>query len=351
MIRTYRYVSHSMEKMQEFIDYIFLDVWCRAPEGLTFGGDLFKQNTDLYDVISDFGFSGTAPERGKLFYENIKEIYALFEPLNSTEIGELKNWYSANNQIEKICNNIQQNHIRYSDLHNRHPDLSDRLKEFFMGLYSGNLLGLAKLREKIGDIDDHYNELMETNQRPSKCPVCGMVDILSKHSKREAYDHYLPKSIYPFNSINFRNLVPTCYCCNSSYKGPKDPIDEHTPKRVFHPYTTPSDNIEVSVFFDPFIGDNIPEESVHISYGPASIEDEISTWRSLYGIDERYRTKLSGPDAKDWLEQSRMLRNKYKISIAEQIDDQQEATTKDSLANSNFLKLAFLEGCERANLV
>ncbi len=28
-------------------------------------------------------------------------------------------------------------------------------------------------------------------------------------SNPEAYDHYLPKSLYPFNSINFRNLVPT----------------------------------------------------------------------------------------------------------------------------------------------
>ena len=56
------------------------------------------------------------------------------------------------------------------------------------------------------------------------------------HSKREAYDHYLPKVLYPFNSINFRNLAPACHECNSTYKLGKDPA--HNPagrRKAFNP--------------------------------------------------------------------------------------------------------------------
>ena len=30
MLFPYKYVPHQMEKMQEFIDFIFYEVWCKA---------------------------------------------------------------------------------------------------------------------------------------------------------------------------------------------------------------------------------------------------------------------------------------------------------------------------------
>jgi hypothetical protein len=41
MLFAYTYVPHAMEKMQEFIDFIFFEVWCKAPIGLAFSLDLF----------------------------------------------------------------------------------------------------------------------------------------------------------------------------------------------------------------------------------------------------------------------------------------------------------------------
>jgi hypothetical protein len=37
-----------------------------------------------------------------------------------------------------------------------HKALGEQLATFFKGLYSQSLLGLAALRAKIGNIDDHY---------------------------------------------------------------------------------------------------------------------------------------------------------------------------------------------------
>lgn len=108
-------------------------------------------------------------------------------------------------------------------------------------MYSQSLLDLAALRAKIGDIDDHYQTFVQTN-KAGKCPFCGINDLLGEyHSKREAYDHYLPKALYPFNSINFRNLVPACHHCNSSYKTSKDPAyTQKTPPGQFSaaPFST-----------------------------------------------------------------------------------------------------------------
>lgn len=44
--------------------------------------------------------------------------------------------------------------------------------------------------------------------------ICQPCDINGvHHTKREAYDHYRPKPLYPFNSVNFRNLAPACHEC------------------------------------------------------------------------------------------------------------------------------------------
>lgn len=105
MLFPYTYVPHQMEKMQEFIDFIFFEVWCKAPIGIEFTLELFDNKPDLKDVLTSFGFASHAPTRGKQFYKEIKAIYALFEPLTPQQIDQFKQWYKANNEIEKVCNN------------------------------------------------------------------------------------------------------------------------------------------------------------------------------------------------------------------------------------------------------
>ena len=47
MLFPYTYVPHQIEKMQAFIDFIFHEVWCKAPIGLDFHADLFDGNPVL----------------------------------------------------------------------------------------------------------------------------------------------------------------------------------------------------------------------------------------------------------------------------------------------------------------
>lgn len=359
MLFPYKYVPHQMEKMQEFIDFIFYEVWCKAPIGMVFSPDLLERNSDLREVITYFGFSANAPERGKQFYKDIKGIYELFAGLTSLQIEQLKLWYGANNDIEKVCANdpaIQIAH--YADIKVVNLDLSDRLASFFKGLYSHQLLDLAALRSKIGEIDEHYQAFMRVNTM-GKCPFCGVADMHGTyHSKREAYDHYLPKALYPFNSINLRNLIPACHHCNSSYKAsidpayvPKDPAQAGGRRKVFYPFTATDYQITLKIELKTSDIAQLTPADIDLEFGPPELYEQIETWKDVYGIEERYKAKCcSGTDARYWLVRALDESRNYGGSIDEVLASSVRHAKEYLFAESNFLKHAFLDACHRIGI-
>jgi hypothetical protein len=355
MLFSYQYVPHQMEKMQEFIDFIFFEVWCKAPEGEPFSLDLFNGNAKLKEVMEAFHYSDA--KGANFFNGHVQRIYDLFASLTPDQIDKFKQWYQANNDIEKVCANNPTAHIvRYVDIKATYLDLSQQLASFFKGLYSQDLLDLAALKEKIGQIDNHYHAFMAVNKE-GKCPFCGLIDLLGVyHTKREAYDHYLPRGLYPFNSINFRNLVPACHCCNSSYKlsqdpafTPKDPVRSASRRKVFYPYAAPSHKVEITIDLSTPDVEQLTPCDVQLTFGPSAIHEELETWKDIYGIEERYKAKCCSNDAKDWLEQVRILHDSGK-NPQESLAMVRQQAEKDPIANSNFLKIAFLEGCYRIGI-
>lgn len=360
MLFSYIYVPHQMEKMQAFIDFIFYEVWCKAPNGLVFHPDLFEGNPDLKEVMSEFGFSAQAAKRGKAFYKDVKSIYELFAPLSTQEIDQLKQWYQGNNDLEKVCaKDPSAQIIRYTDIAIVHKSLSEQLAAFFKDLYSQSLLDLAALRAKIGDIDDHYKTFMQTN-KAGKCPFCGINDLLSEYnSKREAYDHYLPKALYPFNSINFHNLVPACHHCNSSYKTSKDPAcpskdpaQAAQRREFFYPYTATPYTIKLQVTLQKSDIADLKPADINLQFGPAVLGEKIDTWKDVYGIEERYKAKLCAEnDGKYWLTQ---VLDEWKCdgkSPADFMTTLTRQATNRPYAECNFLMKPFLEACYSVGLL
>lgn len=351
MLFSYTYVPHQMEKMQVFIDFIFHEVWCKAPVGLVFHPDLFDGSPELKEVMGEFGFSAQAAERGKAFYKDVKAIYDLFASLSPREIDQFKLWYQGNNDLEKVCANDPATHLaRYADIAVNHKELADQLGIFFKGLYSQSLLGLAALRAKIGDIDDHYQAFVSTN-KAGKCPFCGIDDIKGKnHSKREAYDHYLPKALYPFNSINFRNLAPACHECNSTYKLSKDPVHSAVGRRkAFYPYAVVSHTVELQVTLQHADFDKLKNADITIQLGPAELAEELDTWKHAYGIEERYRAKICAENnGKYWLTQ---VLDEWKTDGRDPADFMAtlaRQVQRNPYAECNFLKMPFLDACRQA---
>lgn len=355
MLFPYTYVPHQMEKIQTFIDFIFYAVWCQAPLKRPYRLELFESNPELLEVMTAFHYDDS--KGAEFFAGHVERIYGLFAPLTACQVEQLRLWYRANNDVEGVCANDHAMSLkRYADFPDELKDLRDQLASFFKWLYSH--VGIAALRKKCGDIDDHYQTFVQTN-KSGKCPFCGINDLLGEyHSKREAYDHYLPKALYPFNSINFRNLVPACHHCNSSYKTSKDPAYPlKDPARaahrraVFYPYKAASHAIELQIdLHNSNIAELTPEQ-INLQFGPAVISQEIDTWRDVYGIDERYKAKLCGEnDGKYWLVQVVEEWGQDDRSPADFLAILARQTKSRPFAECNFLKKPFLDACSALGL-
>lgn len=339
-----------MEKMQEFIDFIFYEVWCKAPDNGAFRLELFDGNADLKEVMTSFFYDHTAS--GDFIYGHVERIYGHFAALSDPQINQIKVWYQANNDIERACANDPAVHIaKYAAIMPVYQALGEQLAQFFKGLYDN--IDVAALRQKIGDIDDHYRHFMQANDL-GKCPFCGIGDVKGvHHTKREAYDHYLPKALYPFNSINFRNLAPACHECNSTYKLGKDPLNSPAGRRrAFYPYANVAHSIDIKVELVKSDVDKLTRADVRLEFGPAVLMEQIETWKEVYGIEERYKAKCCGKsDGKYWLAQVLDEWQEDGRSPADFLLALARQANKNPYADSNFLKKAFLDGCDRIGIL
>ncbi|AYH50149.1 hypothetical protein B6N31_22115 [Dickeya fangzhongdai] len=351
MLFPYTYVPHQMEKMQAFIDFIFHEVWCKAPASGPFGLHLFDANVELREVMEAFYYSDA--QGADFFYGHVERIYGSFSVLTATQIRQFQQWYQSNNDLEKVCaNDPAVQIIRYADIATLHQDLGQLLATFFKGLYSQSLLDLAALRAKIGDIDNHYQAFVAAN-KTGKCPFCGINDIKSEHhSKREAYDHYLPKALYPFNSINFHNLAPACHECNSTYKLSKDPVHSTAGRRkAFSPYAATTHAIQIQVVLQHTDIDTLMPVDITLQFGPATLAEELETWKDVYGIEERYKAKFCAEnDGKYWLAQVMDEWKEEGKNPTEFMATLARLTQKKPYAECNFLKKPFLDACQQAGI-
>ncbi|WP_395117483.1 HNH endonuclease [Rhodanobacter sp. FW102-FHT14D06] len=361
MLFPYVYVKHSMEKMQGFIDFIFFAVWCKARTRGAYGLHLFATNAKLYAVMKAFHYSDT--QGADFFNTHVESIYKIFRTLPASHIRKLRRWYSGNNDLEKVCaNDSSVPLIRYEEIKTVNPELAKQFATFFKGLYEK--LDLAAIRKQIGDIDAHYQAFVRANNT-GKCPFCGLSDLLGEyHSKREAYDHYLPKALYPFNSINFHNLVPACHHCNSSYKGstnpaytPKDPCDQQARRKLFYPFAPQPWRVQVQVGLKSGAIEGLQPGDIALDFGPAELTEQIETWKDVYGIEERYRAKLCAADAKAWLVAMEDEWRWYDESGGAEgklpeayLRDLARHAAHSPYADTNFLKHAFLQACAAAEI-
>ena len=351
MLFAYKYVSHRMEKMQDYIDYIFYELWSKSPFR-QYDIELYNGNTELQEIITAFHYSPT--KGGDYFVSKIEEIYSKFKTLSTNDIEKLKRWYEANNNIEKLCVNdpstvpVTYNELKYFD-----EELSGILESFFKKLYGTEILSLKPLSLKIGKIDEHYDYFMKNNNK-GKCPYCGINDIKGiYHSKREAYDHYLPIGTYPFNSINFKNLAPMCNECNSSYKLAKDPLYDckKNRRKAFYSYMSEEPEIKIELEIQNKDIANIAPEDINLKINSENYPEEVQTWKELFGIEERYKAKCtSESDGKYWFIQIQDECQNYNMTPKELLNSKITEAEKYPLFDTNSLRKPFLEACENKKL-
>lgn len=133
------------------------------------------------------------------------------------------------------------------------------------------------------------------------CPFCGTEYFDAPGAAREALDHYLTKSRYPFAAANLRNLVPMGHKCNSRYKLASDLLRcaDGSRRVAFDPYN----HTKVDVSLDdsePFDGVTVNTPNWAIRFEPDTAA--VATWDEVFSVRERYRRDHLDPAFASWLD-------------------------------------------------
>lgn len=358
MLFPYTYVPHAMEKMQAFIDFIFYEVWCNAPDE-EYGIQLFEPFDCLHSIMNELYRRDLAGElkdgAGKFFYVCVNEIFNEFKGLSVAEIDEYKCFFAANNMIRELCSGATATApLVYGALPPAKDALNKKIEEFFSKLYSSGFFDLKFVREAIeSTLGKYYIDFVRVNDG-GICPFCGLLPLDGEYDPtREAFDHYLPKSKYPFNSVNLKNLAPSCSKCNSYNKRDQDPLhDKHNNRRkAFFPFsqTQPSITLTVSVVERNWSPPT--PEKLSIDIRSVDFQEEINTWKELFRIEQRYAAKCCSQNGGlYWLNRILSEHQNYRLSRQEMLAAELQSASSSPWVDANFLKKAFLEACDQAEL-
>ena len=155
------------------------------------------------------------------------------------------------------------------------------------------LEGNAKdLYKKVFDYDKFKGSNKSIFQRPAYwlqkqldvkvCPFCNRIytTTLFNRSVRPAFDHFYPKSIYPYLAVSLFNLIPICDICN---KAKSDHAEIYRKKQIIYPYDES---------FDDYIDEGKP---VHASFRVLPNGDQ--PWDVLYGQSEEFTLQFHPTDS------------------------------------------------------
>lgn len=366
MLYRYKYINHEIEKFQRYSDFLFFHVWLKARG--KFSTSKLRGNLEFKRIYETLHHDDG--DWAYFFNSSIENIYKEFSKLNKSQRIKLKKWYKINNRIHALYTNRKLFPITYVKLQREYPKLGNLLKSFYERLYGskspfilaafGNIMSIKK---------SHYNDFIDANFNGHEgiCPFCGLNSIKGNdHSKLEAYDHFIPKGKYPFNSINFKNLAPMCHECNSSYKLDNNPLmnidpltKEKNRRKAFYPYSTKRWTIEIQVELNNPDLKTLKKEEININTKCVGRNEEIDAWRDVFGIEERYKAKLLGERAgKKWyinlregIYNARKMLKKDDLTKEDWYNYLLNECEQDILSDCNFLKKPFYEECARIKIV
>ena len=361
MLFSYVYVPHSIEELQSWLDHLVKEVWCKATDD--FNLDLLHPKLrEVVEAIYNTEEDKTCGKINDWLYGPITTIYSIFKnELTEAQREQIAVWYDNNNDIEALCHNdTSKAPGTYNDVRAVNEKLETTLKAFCQGLFT-NVIKLEAVTSRIGNLDSHYLEFVRTN-KAGKCPYCGYNDIKGEHhSRREAYDHFLPKGVYPFNSVNFRNLAPMCHECNSSYKLKLDPIRHIDPisrktsgtrRKAYYTYSGTSPAISVTLTLKTDDIKHLHPKDIDLHFDSPGCEEEIEAWCDVFGIEERYKAKCCAEnDGKAWLQHVIEESMNHGQSVDDLLAQIERAAERSPCDSANFLKRAFLKACEDAGVL
>jgi hypothetical protein len=335
MLYTYKYTeNHIIEKLQQYIEFFFESMFLENVD--SFSDDLI--HTDFKSLVKECNKLGGL----------LKSIFEEYKQLHKSSRDLITLGFRNNNLIEKLCaGEIEP--IHYIDI----PEpLRAHLEDLFIYLYTG-VLNRETFISQHCEMKSHFRASRELNKKYKFCPFCGLYPLSTKYDDyRDDYDHYLPKTKYPFNSVNFKNLVPMCDKCNKKYKKTKDPLfkedDRNKRRKAFYPYDQLIDSLEFNVTVVnqgkiPIIDDVL---NIEIT-STLGRNEEIECWNDVFEVKKRYIDKIKD-NIEIWMgfffeHIYKKERNKPGFNFSEIFEDYIQDLEMFHFEDQNFLKVAALK--------
>lgn len=327
--------------LHKLAEHIVCDIWYNADEN----DWLDKLKEEHKGIVNAYSWLKTG----------ISTIYKHCRKLTDVERDQIKQAFYQNNDIEGLCDGNLPVYL------NQLPSIvRTKMKPLFVKFYK-ELLERVKVE---GDKLEYYKALYKTN-RFKYCPCCGYMPFdTGELDRREAYDHYLPKSKYPFASVNFKNLVPLCYKCNSDRKKNKDPIESR--RKAFYPFRKKPINLEISTnLSDGFVlslYEFIVNDLDELDTEPPQIKDvkikivsdeqeQADTWDELFAIKNRFSERTGQFSYSVLRKLSRRFRKRHsqenEWSFTQTLDEYIQDYENDKDMDEKYLKIPFMRAVKK----
>lgn len=335
---SYHPIRSELYRVQSFVNYIMLEVILKAPK-------IKQKHFSTRLVIPRYCTLINGVNKDYLL-NPLKVMYDGCKRLKPFQIKLLRRAVYSNNKIEDLCEG-RLKPVHYSELRDvlgvENEPLLAAIKEFCYALYD-NCLKRKPFEDEYESVRGYYKKLVGRN---SNCIMCGMMDVIDTDidDTVSAFDHYLPRALYPFNSVNLMNLVPTCEKCNGKCKKAKDPLfgigAEYKRKyqlRCFYPFSGVSYMIVVKVKFALPYKKNFSKENVEITLYCRDCQDKVDNWDRIYDIKKRYGSLVANDNYYNIYLNERKSALEHHCTMERLI----QLREKNMEGDMNFLKVPFL---------
>lgn len=341
MIKSYNYSYSKIQRVQSFVNHVMLDVVFNAKNisATSFSSSLVlpKYQILIDEINIDY------------ILNPLSEAFLICKNLSSKQIKLLKTAVHNNNKIRELCNGDIQP-VKYEQIEAMDKNLKKAIKLFCDCLYD-HCIKLAPFYTSYEDINAYYKTIVK---RSSICRCCGINKILTQfHTHRSALDHYLPRKHYPFNSLNFNNLIPICDICNGKYKLSEDTLyitnnkgrksESKMRTLAFYPYSRISPDINIDITFKKSFDASIEPIDIEIDLTCSHNDEKVASWDRIFGIKENYKAECCTDEMRMHYEEQYIAMMNRGISHKDYIDD----LGRNKFGDVNFLKIPFLEAIAR----
>ncbi|MGL5934234.1 MAG: hypothetical protein ACRCZI_01275 [Cetobacterium sp.] len=242
---------------------------------------IFNEDKDYFKKFKEFN--------KMKFYTLVKELIKNYKELDITKQKNFKNIFEANYNVTNVI--LKNNKIyTFEDVEKLcSTKIRKTTEELCKYLYKTFKDSNKFIDTYISPLE-YYKKFIENKVILGNCPFCGITKLETGiRGIREDYDHYLLKSMYPFVSLNYKNLAPMCKHCNTSYKGDKDIILND---KIYFPFESQSlkNILEIKKLENTLKEDCIKEIQI-ISKNQK--EEENKSWDKIFQINDRSKEKLN----------------------------------------------------------